>query len=344
MKLGVAVVYLVGERNEPLLDLHLDQIEKNTEVPYTIYAACNRLLPQYREKLAQNPRVKIWPCRTYVSGTGLLRQDEELAATKGLAFVDSKYEHSWYLEQLIRGAIDDGCTHVAILHVDSFPVRPGWAQELSGMLSERCVLAGVTRDTKTDHKPLTAGILFARDFYLKYHPRLLLSQEEIDSDEYERYRQASPHSGGSGVGYGFKIFTEGLTWYPLERSNVGGTHALLASIHGDLIFHLMATAVVEEQQGLDFTVRASQRRGLTGAVARIACAVLPERFRGKIRRRLAEPIKALHRSGDRRAWEQERRMLFEDPDRYLIYLRTGVKDRPARADRGPTAQAADAAR
>lgn len=344
MRLGIAVVYLLGERNEPLLDLHLRQIEKNTEVPHTIYAACNRLLPQFRDKLAQDPRVKICPCETYTSGTGLLRQDQELAATKGLAFVDSKYEHSWYLGQLIRTAIDDGVTHVAILHVDSFPIRLGWAKELSGMLSQQCVLAAVTRDTKTDHKPLTAGMLFARDFYLKYQPRLLLSQAEIDSADYKRYRQACPHSGGSGVGYGFKVFKKGLTWHPLARTNVGGTRALIASVHGDLIFHLMATAVVEEQEGLDFTLRASQRGGVTGAVARMACAIFPESIRGRIRRRVSDSIQAWHRTGDRRAWEEERRMLFEDPERYLAYLRTGVKDSAAGLDAEPAAHAADTPR
>jgi hypothetical protein len=337
VKLGIAVVYLLGKRNEPLLDLHLRQIEKNTEVPFTIYAACNRLLPQFRDKLTQHPRVKICACETYASKTGLLRQDQELAAAKGLAFVDSKYEHSWYLEQLIRTAIDDGVTHVAILHVDSFPIRLGWAKELCGILSQQCVLAAVTRDTKTDHKPLTAGILFARDFYTKYQPRLLLSQAEIDSADYTRYRQTCPHSGGSGVGYGFKVFKEGLTWHPLARTNIGGTHALAASVHGDLIFHLMATAVVEEQEGLDFTLRASQRGGITGAVARMACAIVPESIRGRIRQRISESLKAWHRTGDRRAWEEERRMLFEDPERYLAYLRTGVKD-PAS---DPEAETAD---
>lgn len=324
MKLGITVVYLVSERNEPLLDLHLRQIDKFTESPYTIYAAVNGLLPRFRPKLEQNPHVRICPCRAYVQGTGLWRQDQAQVARKGLAAADSKYEHSWYLEQLIRTAIEDGVSHVAILHVDSFPVRPGWDSELMGRLSERCVLAGITRDPQIDHKPLTAGILFAREFYLKYQPRLLLSQEQLDSEDYRRYRQACPHTTDSGFGYGFTLFMEGLTWYPLARSNPGGNRTLFASIYGDLIFHLHAAAFIERTNTLGFTVPVSRRRGLLGAAARMARVLLPGALRHRIRRCVSAQIDSRCQAVDREDWERQRQSLFHDPDCYLMYLRTGA--------------------
>ena len=328
MKLGIAVVYLVSQRNEPLLDLHLRQIEENTEVPYTIYAAVNRLLPVFREKLSRDPHVKVCSCLPYEEGSGLLRQDVLRAKTLGLGAVTSKYEHSFYLEQLVEKAIEDGVTHIAMLHVDSFPVRPGWALELAQRLSDQCVLAGVTRDSGVDHKPLTAGIFYHRDFYLRYHPRLLLSQEEFDSDDYQRYCQACPHVTDSGYGYGFKMFAHDLTWSGLTRSNKGGHHILFASIYGDLIFHLHAAAYVERTKTVGFTSpsaptgsEASHSRRFGTSLAR---AVLPATVRRRIKGSLPQRIRAPQDYADRQAWERERQRLFDDPAAYLTYLRNGT--------------------
>lgn len=325
MKLGIAVVYMVSERNERLLDLHLSQIEKNTTIPYTIYGSANRLLPRFREKLEANLHVKICPCETYVAGSGLLAHEREQQAANGLVRQDCKYEHSWYLEQLIRQAIDDGVTHVALFHVDSFPVRYGWDRELIARFSGRCVLAGVVRDTKRDYKPLTAGMLFPREFYLKYQPKLVLTQEQLDSPAYQQYCQACPHCGDSGAGYGFRMFMEGLTWHPLVRSNLGGHHALFGSVHGDMIFHLMATAVVDQQNDVGYTVRPSQRKGLVGAMARLSIRLVPNALRRRARTHLSARIKKWHRSDDRQEWERERALLLEDPEAYLAYLRTGAE-------------------
>jgi len=325
MKLGIAVVYMISERNERLLDLHLSQIETHTNVPYKIYACVNELLPQFRERLDLDPNVTVCPCETYEKGTGLLRQDAEKVPIRGLIAVGSKYEHSFYLEQLMQAAIEDGVTHVAVLHADSFPIRPGWAEELAGMLTDRCMLAGITRDPEKDHKPLTAGILYHRDFYLKYQPRLLLSQERFDSEDYQRYFHACPHVTDSGFGYGYTMFMNGLTWHPLIRSNKGGNHMVFASIYGDLIFHLHATAFIERTKKAGFTGQVndgSQFRKFSRTVAR---AVLPAPVRMKVRNSLPERIRDPQDRLDRKAWEYERQSLFNDPEAYLAYLRTGVR-------------------
>jgi hypothetical protein len=324
MKLGIAVVYMASERNERLLDVHLSQIEKNTTIPYTIYAAISRLAPPLRKKLEEHPRVTICPCDSYVVGSGLLRQDRDNLASKGLTLLDSKYEHSWYLEQLIRRAIDDDVTHVALFHLDSFPIRHRWAQELISRLSDSCVLAGTVRDMKTDYKPLTAGILFHREFYLRYRPRLLLTQDELDSSDYRRYQEAHPHCADSGVGYGFKMFMHGLTWYPLCGSNIEGHHVLFGAVHGDLIFHLMSAVLVDRQNKVGRTVRPSQRRGLVGALAKGSTALVPEFLRRVIRTQTTRRINKWYQSKDKKDWESERALLFSDPESYITSLRTST--------------------
>ncbi len=324
MKLGIAVVYMVSERNERLLDLHLNQIEKNTTIPYMIYAATNRLLPRFRAKLEAHPKVKVCPCETYVPGSGLLSHERGETAVKGGVHQDCKYEHSWYLEQLIRQAVEDGVTHVALFHVDSFPIRHAWDRELIARLSDRCVLAGVVRDKKADCKPLTAAMLFPREFYLKYHPRLLLGEEELNSADYRRYFAACPHRADSGFGYGFRMFMEDLAWYPLLPSN-GGRHSVFGSLHADMIFHLVAAAVVDQQNVVDYTVRPSQRRGPVGTMARLSTVLLPVALRRQLRSCLRTRVTEWYQSDDREDWERERAMLLEDPEAYLDHVRGNGK-------------------
>src|SRR5512143_2978557 len=108
MRLAIAVVYLVADSDDDkLLEVHLDQIEKNTPEPYVLYAAANRLPENLRHALARHPNVSIL----------------DLPTTE----LRGSLENAFYLELLVKAAIEDGATHVCTLHMDSFPVRPGWA-------------------------------------------------------------------------------------------------------------------------------------------------------------------------------------------------------------------------
>jgi len=190
MKLGITVQYMVAEENEQLLDLHLDQISAHTTVPYTIYGSVNRLDPDLVQRLERDPNVRIWQVPT----TDLRR----------------KYEHSYYLKHLIGAAIDDGTTHIVTLHVDSFPVRDGWARKLAGYLEGECVLTSVP-------DAFTACLMFPREFYVDNQPELLLTDDELESDGYKAYDEEYGHIPHSGIGYLYKVYsTEGLIWHPLE--------------------------------------------------------------------------------------------------------------------------------
>ena len=319
MRLGVVVVYLVSERNEKLLDLHLSQIEKHTQVPYVICGSANRLLPELRRKLEQHPKVKICECPT-----SDLRSSEE---------------HAFYLDQLIRIALEDGVSHIAILHVDSFPIRSGWAKELAGKLSASCVLAAIMRDEDFDQKPLTACLFFHRDFYLKYRPTFLLSDEELSSPAYRRYRQEFNHLPDSGVGYGFKLYTEGLSWHPLSKSSEG--RSVFGGVYGDLIFHLGGAAWFDLYRYKNLSYK--DRLDENPSTPRKFGSYLVRRYFILRQRMLAVIPKCIRRffalvkTVDEILWketinkmreeiyEHERMQLLEDPESYLNYLQTGER-------------------
>lgn len=218
MKLGILVVYLVAEDDERLLDIHLSQIEKHTSVPYYIYASTNRLSPRFRAKLDRLPYVKI--CAT---------QDTVLRGGE---------EHAYYLDRLAEAAATDDVTHLCTLHLDSFPIRDGWAEEAAAGLSGKCVLSGVQRDAQTDWKPATEFMLFTREFYLQYRPTFRIAAEVAESEAYKQYSAACPHTPDSGVGYGFAIWAAGLSWLPILPVDRARNLYYSGGIYGDVVFHL----------------------------------------------------------------------------------------------------------
>ena len=134
MKLGIAVVYMVLPDEEELVDLHLRQIERHTRVPFTLYAATNRLPTNLRDRLAAKPYVRVCSIPTTDLRGGL--------------------EHAYYLERLIAKAIEDNATHVVTLHVDSFPIRSAWATDLAAKLSYNYAFAAIVRDElRTNPEP-----------------------------------------------------------------------------------------------------------------------------------------------------------------------------------------------
>jgi hypothetical protein len=296
MKLGIGVVYFVLPGDEKLLDLHLRYIEQCTRAPFTIYAAVNRLPERLTERLAANPSVRICPVPPTEDRGSL--------------------ENAYYLERLIAEAIAEGCTHIATFHVDSFPIRVGWEFELEQQTSSEYAFAAAVREESRFGKPTTAGLFFPREFYTHYRPRLLLSRSDVRSRVGQTYAKKLWNPRESGTGYGFVAFREELRWLPLRRTNRGEDHYYFGSIHGDVIFHLGASA----HAGRLFP--GAQERKRFQSIRRIARMGLPRPVRKLLRRlvpnRVLFPESALHQ----RAHSRVKQALLEDPAFYLDRLRT----------------------
>ncbi len=289
MKLGIAVVYLVDEADEKLLDLHLSQIENLTPVDYTIYASVNRLSRRLRQKLEQHPRVRICECPT-----------TELRGAP---------EHSFYLERLVESAIRDGATHLVTLHVDSFPLRPNWVENLDTQLSDSVVLATVSPG------PYTSCLFFRREFYLNHHPRFLLLDDERSSSTYTLFSRRFKHILHSGIGYLYRAYADGLAWQPLGESKVDSG---IGTVYQGLVFHLNGTARLRNaESGKNKISRNPGFVRLLYQARRLSRAVFPVRIRSTIWERFGDPLEQMI---DQPVFEYAKKQLLENPEAYLSQL------------------------
>ena len=211
-KIGILVVYLLDEANKPLFDLHYSKISEFTQSQFQIYAGAVR-----------------------TEDKSLLDKDRLTVCELERAPEEGFKEHAFYLEQLIQIAFEDGCTHVAIFHMDSFPIK-AWDTTCIEHL-ENNKLVAIRRDEEHDYKPHTSFIFFGKAWYA-LHPQLLLPEEIKGTEEYKQYLEENPHCCDSGWGYGFKAYQEGAAWKSLLRTNLGEDHYLAGSVYEDMIFHL----------------------------------------------------------------------------------------------------------
>jgi len=304
MKLGIAVVYLVLPGDEELIDLHLRYIEHCTSVPFTVYAATNRLQEPLVERLSARPFVRL---------CAMQPTDER-----------GSMENAYYLEHLIAKAIQDGCTHVATLHVDSFPIHVGWETELDRAISVGYAFAAILREEDSFGKPSTACLFVPRSFYLRHRPQLLLSSENMQSQLERSYARKLLNPRESGAGYGFVAFKEDLRWLRLRRTNRDADHYYYGSIHGNLIFHLGASA--HAPRSFPGSKEYSQLARLRAAVK----AVLPSHVQRLLHRLI--PYRVLHPETARlqRAHAQVKAALLANPTRFIARIRGAEDQAPTR--------------
>jgi len=296
VKLGIVVAYLLKEENLELLDLHLRKILQMTSAPYTIYAGVRRPTSALLDRLEAEPRITTIP---------LLETD-----------LSNSAEHSFYLEQLIARAMKDDPTHVVTMHVDSFPIRPDWVETIAARLSGDTVLA--TLSSGGFLNGYSACLFFGRDFWAKYRPKLLLDAADRSSVEYGRFAREYPHHDEeTGAGYVFRAYASGKQVALLERSSAGDDVGQFGSIHGDLVFHLGGAFRYERLSEEERAATSwSRRKTLIVAKNRVKRWV-PKTIRRRTRR-LTRPLIT---SWERPLYDQARRELLNDPERYLERLR-----------------------
>lgn len=308
MNLGIVVVYLVREEDEALLELHLRQLDRHTEAPFQIFAAANRLAPRFRRRLQEHPRIRVCD----VPDTPLRGYEE----------------HAYYLDRLVPEAIEHGATHVALLNVDSFPIRSGWDRRLAERLSPSCVLAAVMRVENEDHKPHPSCIFFDRRFYLDARPTALLGEDEMSSAAFARYRSEHPVIADTGIGYGFRLHQRKLDWYPLLRSNRTAGHYIIGSVYGDLIFHLGgasrdAKLHIRERQRLDAIRDRSWISRSFSRLRKLGARLTPPGLRAKLRPYVLPAASRQILAESDRAYRRARERLLADPEAYFDELCSG---------------------
>ncbi len=296
MKLGIIVVYLVDEDNEKLLELHLEKIKENTTSPYTVYAGINMLLPKFVNKLKQYNFVKPYNCNNYNGQYEKWRDVEE---------------HSHYLEQLITIAINDGVSHIVILHPDSFPIKIGWEKYLEKKLSGSCVLVSI-------FPTMSSCMFFNRQFYIQQKPSLLLSKTDRAFPQWIHYQKSIKNISivGTGIGYGYKTYLEKLGWYILKNTNKGEYHNNFDGIFEDIIFHLGAASKYINRQLAGYG-KFSFYRYFRRSVAKILPISLKDKFINILPHKFLYPeIKK-----NKEAFLKSRDELINNPERYLNMLR-----------------------
>jgi hypothetical protein len=302
IKLGIVCVYLLNPEDGKLIDIHLDFIRKFTDVNYKIYAACNRLHPELKSKLSDQKNIQI--CNI------------PLTSLRGSP------ENRYYLTALFDTAINDGCTHIATFHVDSFPISMGWAGELLRRLTPQCPVASVMMSENEDFKPHTSFLLFTSEFYKEFAPDLLLSRKDIESAEYLEYASQTKHQQDSGSGFGFTLFKNGLDWLRLERTNYHSDHYHMAGIYGGMIFHL--SGAVRDAKTFNKSLDnfwKSDSRGIKKILNGLISWLLPQGILYILKQKLSKFI--FFRKEHSENQRQQRIILgklFENPEGFIHHL------------------------
>ena len=294
----LVVYYLSSDDDLPILDLHLDRIERHTHVPFRVYGAANRATPAVRARLADRSWLQV--CEI---------EPTELRGSR---------EHAFYLDALLACARADGADRIATFDVDSFPIDDAWL-EVMGAAARASGLAGILRVENGDTVlPHPSGLLVHAEFLDRYEPSF--SPDSDRTAEFRRFLHATAQAGDTGLGFAYALWSHQLEWGRLLRSNAVDVHPIIAGIYADSVFHLAGVArgsMFRRDLAGSRVHRVTtpiERVPVTGGLGRVKRSVL-----GWVR----APAERAIVERNRTVFGRARAALLADSDGFVAYLRGG---------------------
>ena len=296
--LAVLVVYYLSSDDDlPILDLHLDRIQRHTHVPFQVYAAANRVTPAVRARLADRAWLQV--CEI---------EPTDLRGSR---------EHAFYLDALMARARADGADRIATFDVDSFPIDDRWLDVVGDAAASASGVAGILRVENGDTVlPHPSGFLVHVDFLDRYAPSF--SPDSDRTPEFRRFLHSTGQAGDTGLGFAYALWSNGLEWGRLVRSNAVDVHPIIAGIYADSVFHLAGVA-----RGSIFRrdLAGSRIHRVTGPLERVPVTGALGRVKRSVLGRVRAPAERAIVERNRVVFGRARAALLADSDAFVAYLR-----------------------
>jgi len=301
IKLGIIVVYLVDDDNEKLLDIHLNQLKENTSSSFTIYAGINLLNPRFLDKLNEHNFIRTIICEEYVG------PDDTKRGAK---------EHSHYLSQLINIAINDGASHIAIFHPDSFPVRKNWDYKYLDLLTDDIELISI-------FPHMTGFMLFSVLIYKKYNPYLLPSDEEQISRDWRKFEKYinTKNLVESGMGFAYQIFSNGKKWLNFSDIFDKNSSHLYGEYFDNSIFHLGSASDYKNRTRRNIAINKKDK-----SIIKSIIGIFPNILKKVFKNSFTKRILFREISDNSTRFLNTRNFLFNDTKGFINLLKTGEFD------------------
>lgn len=302
MHLAILVVYVFDDARLPLFDYHLARLRRHTDVPFRIFAAAHKVTGAARQRLEAIPEITVVDCAPPVP-------------------MGVRDEHSHCLDRLAAHAMQGPYTHFASLHLDSFPVRDGWAKALAGAATDPDLSAIVPNG-------YSAGLFWTRAFYERLAPTMLVTAAERQTAQFQAFKATYPAYDHveTGLGYIYTAWREGVPWRAVTTDGD-------RKIYEGVLFHLVAGTWRTWSETLP--IRRDPVTRLVWPVVRRVCQPMPRHTRARVREWFADKDRVF-RDGSVNQKRAELAALVRDPEGFVAACQ--------RAYRGPNAASGTASK